>query len=139
MALRAEIVSPEKRCVSREADMVVVPGSEGDIAAMPGMAPVMLYLRGGVIDIYEGDKIVDRFFVSGGFVDMAPDHCIILADSVRKLEELDADDAQKRLDNLELAWSQLGPDAAPVERNDLTHQIQVAQAEIDTARTLNAH
>lgn len=131
--LHAEIVSPEKRCVERDADMVVVPGTEGDIAALPGCAPLMLQLRGGVVSIYEGDKIVERCFVDGGFVDMGADHCTILADSVRALEDISGDEARERLGKLELAWSQMGPDTAPIECNDLTHKLQLARAEMETA------
>ncbi|QDH15260.1 ATP synthase F1 subunit epsilon [Oecophyllibacter saccharovorans] len=131
--LHAEIVSPEKRCVTRDVDMVVVPGTEGDIAAMPGRFPIMLQLRGGVVSLYENGQVVQRCFVEGGFADMGADHCTILADSVRELSDLSGDAARERLNELELAWSQLGPDASPIERDDVTHKLQVARAEMEAA------
>ncbi len=132
MPLRAEIVSPEKRHIDRQVDMVVVPGSEGNIAAMPGRAPVMLQLRGGVVTLYKDDQVVERCFVSGGFVDMTADHCTILADSVRALEDLSADDARQTLEELESQWTNVGPDDHE-HRVSLSKQIQAARAEIIVA------
>ena len=70
MPIQIEIISPEKVLVSREVDMAVLPGMEGDIAAMPEHAPMMLLLRGGVVALYEGDKVTDRDFVGGGVADI---------------------------------------------------------------------
>ena len=130
MPLRIEIVSPEKRLVDREIDMVVVPGMEGDIAAMPDRAPLMLQLRGGVVALYENDKIVDRYFVTGGFVDMGPDRCTVLADSAQLMSELSADEARDRLRDLETQWAQIGPN--DVDAHDrMSREIQIVRAEIE--------
>ena len=57
MAVALEIVSPEKLLLSRPVDMVVIPGSEGDIGVLEGHTPMIVTLRGGTIDLYEGDKL----------------------------------------------------------------------------------
>ena len=67
MPIDVEIVSPERRLLSRAVDMVVVPGAEGDLAAMPEHAPMIVLLRGGVVALHEGGQVTDRFFVAGGF------------------------------------------------------------------------
>ncbi|QHI95058.1 ATP synthase F1 subunit epsilon [Aristophania vespae] len=130
MTLRAEIVSPLKRHIDQDVDMVVVPGTEGNIAAMPGRSPVMLQLRGGIVTLYKDDQVVARLFISGGFVDMTSDRCTILADSVRALEDLSPDDARQRLDQLEAQWSHVGPGEYH-ENDSLTLQIQSVRAEIE--------
>ena len=133
MPLRIEIVSPEKRHTDREVDMVVVPGAEGDIAAMPGRSPMMLQLRGGVITLYKDDQVLERCFVTGGFVDMTADHCTILADSVRALEDLSIDEAQQTLDELKDQWTKVGPDEVELHET-LSRKIQAARAEIYVAQ-----
>ncbi|MBA5728058.1 ATP synthase F1 subunit epsilon [Bombella mellum] len=133
MPLRTEIVSPEKRHIDREVDMVVVPGGEGDIAAMPGRSPMMLQLRGGVITLYKDDQVLERCFVTGGFVDMTADHCTVLADSVRALEDLSIDDARQTLDELKDQWTKVGPGDVEL-RASLSRQIQAARAEIEVAQ-----
>ncbi|OOL17065.1 ATP synthase subunit epsilon [Bombella intestini] len=132
MPLRIEIVSPERRYTDREVDMAVVPGTEGDIAAMPGRSPLLLQLRGGVITLYKDDQVLERCFVTGGFVDMTADHCTILADSVRALEDLSIDDASQTLDELKQQWTSVGPDEIELQES-LSRQIQAARAEIEVA------
>ncbi|MCL1512541.1 ATP synthase F1 subunit epsilon [Parasaccharibacter sp. TMW 2.1884] len=138
MPLRTEIVSPERRYTDREVDMIVVPGTEGDIAAMPGRAPLLLQLRGGVITLYKDDQVLERCFVTGGFVDMTADHCTILADSVRALEDLSIDDASQTLDELKNQWTRVGPDEVELQES-LGRQIQAARAEIEVAEKVKQH
>ena len=40
--------------MSRQVEMVVVPGAEGDLGVLPGHAPLISTVRAGVIDVYEG-------------------------------------------------------------------------------------
>ena len=41
MPVALQIVSPAKELLARDVDMVVIPGSEGDLAAMEGHAPLI--------------------------------------------------------------------------------------------------
>ncbi len=113
MPVALEIVSPEKLLLSRDVEMVVMPGYEGDLAAMPNHAPMITLLRGGVITLYEGGSPTDRFFVGSGFAEITPDRCTILADDVMPVAELTATDAQARLQGAEAAWIE-------VDKNDMT-------------------
>ena len=56
MPTSVEIVSPEKLLLSRPVDMVVIPAAEGEIGVLPGHAPMIVLLRGGVIRLYEGTQ-----------------------------------------------------------------------------------
>ncbi|MCB1835306.1 MAG: ATP synthase F1 subunit epsilon [Geminicoccaceae bacterium] len=84
-----ELVSPERVLASIEADMVVVPGSEGDFGVLPRHSPFMSLIRPGVIDIHEKGEIVRRIFIEGGFAEVNPDGLIVLAEAAVPLEELD--------------------------------------------------
>ncbi|BAK83822.1 ATP synthase F1 subunit epsilon [Komagataeibacter medellinensis] len=135
MSIKVKIVSPEKVMFAHDADMVVMPGSEGDIAAMPDHAPLMLMLRGGVVDVYEGAAVTNRFFVAGGFADMAPTHCTILADRALRVEDLSVDDAEARLEGLEKSYE--AADKMNVPALDiLMGKIQSARAEIEAAQSV---
>ena len=68
--LAFELASPEALLVSTRADMVVVPGAEGDFGVLPGHAPFISEVRPGVIDVYQGDVIDERIFVAGGFAEV---------------------------------------------------------------------
>ncbi|AZV38825.1 ATP synthase F1 subunit epsilon [Komagataeibacter xylinus] len=134
MSIKVKIVSPEKVLFAHDADMAVMPGAEGDIAAMPDHAPLMLTLRGGVVDIYEGDAVTNRFFVAGGFADIAPSHCTILADRATKLEDLSVDDAEARLAGLEKSYEEADKMNVPA-LDILMDKIQSARAEIEAAQS----
>ena len=49
-----ELVTPAQRVFSEDADMVVVPGAEGDFGVLPGHTPFLTTLRPGLIDIHDG-------------------------------------------------------------------------------------
>ncbi len=95
--LEFELVSPERLLVSQPAEMVVVPGSEGDFAAMARHAPLISAMRPGVIDVYEGGRVVQRIFVSGGFAEVNATRCTVLAEEAIPLGDLDGADIGERL------------------------------------------
>ena len=134
MSIKVKIVSPEKVLFAHDADMVVMPGAEGDIAAMPEHAPLMLTLRGGVVDVYEDGAVTHRFFVAGGFADIAPTHCTILADRATGLAELSVDDAEARLAALEKSYEEADKMNVPA-LDILMSKMQSARAEIDAAQS----
>jgi F-type H+-transporting ATPase subunit epsilon len=97
MPINLEIVSPERLLVSRPVDMVVIPGSEGDLGALPGHAPMMLLLRGGTVSLYENGQVTDRLFVTGGFAEVTPERVTVLADETFALSELSRAEGERRL------------------------------------------
>ena len=88
MPLALEIISPEKLLLSRDVDMVVIPGTEGDLGILPGHANLITGLRGGLVDIYAGDRITERYFVSDGFAEVTGARCAVLADSIIRQSDL---------------------------------------------------
>ncbi len=107
MSVQLEIVSPTRLLLSRSVDMVVVPGYEGDIAAQEKHAPLITLLRGGVISLYEGGSVTDRFFVGGGFAEITEDRCTVLADDAVPVADLKPADAQALLKDAEAAWAEV--------------------------------
>src|SRR5579863_2783434 len=89
--LQFELVSPEKLLLSQEVGMVVVPGSEGNFGVLPGHALFISSVRPGVIDVYEDGMptVSERIFVSGGFAEVTPERCTVLADEAMPLSSLD--------------------------------------------------
>jgi F-type H+-transporting ATPase subunit epsilon len=85
-----ELVSPERLVFAGEVESVVVPGSEGQFTVLKDHAPVMSTLKPGIIDVLESPSKTLRFFVRGGFADVAPAGLTILADDALPLEDVDA-------------------------------------------------
>jgi F-type H+-transporting ATPase subunit epsilon len=85
-----ELVSPEKLIFSGDVDAVVVPGAEGEFTVLKDHAPSMSTLKPGVVEIDETAARKLRFFVRGGFADVASAGLTILAEHSIPLEEFDA-------------------------------------------------
>lgn len=92
-----ELVSPAKLLFSDDVEMVVVPGEEGDFAALPGHAPLISQVRAGVIDIHGDGKVSRRIFVSGGFAEVTQQRCTVLADEACPVESIVRAEAEERL------------------------------------------
>ncbi len=97
MPVALEVVSPEKLLLSRDVEMVVIPASEGDMGVLPNHAPMIVLLRGGTISITEGGRVTDRLFVSGGFAEITPERCTVLADEAVPTSELSRAEGERRL------------------------------------------
>lgn len=96
-----DLVSPEKLLLSGKADMVTVPGSEGDFGVLAGHAPVISSLRPGTVAIKGGEGGDTRFFVFGGFAEVTPGKLTVLAEDVLPLAEVDAAAIDLRIRNAE--------------------------------------
>ena len=59
-----DLVSPERLLLSTVAEMVTIPGTEGEMGVMAGHMPLISTLRPGIITVSDGDQ---RFYVMGGF------------------------------------------------------------------------
>ncbi len=94
--LTFRLVMPERELLATEADMVVVPGSEGDFGVLPGHAPLISTVRPGVIEVFQGTKAEQRFLVVGGFAEVTPERCTVLADEAMPFETVTAEQLAER-------------------------------------------
>ncbi|MFQ5784669.1 MAG: F0F1 ATP synthase subunit epsilon [Alphaproteobacteria bacterium] len=120
-----ELASPEALLVSTDVDMVVVPGSEGDFGVLPGHAPFISTVRPGVIDVYQGDRVEQRIFVTDGFAEVNERRCTVLASQASPLETLDRGEVEARLKTAEADLSDADSDA---ERAAAEKEIAVCEA-----------
>jgi F-type H+-transporting ATPase subunit epsilon len=82
--------------------MIIVPGKDGDFGVLPGHSKVMSSLRPGRVMVYGEDKnLLKAFFVSGGFAEVNPEKCIVLAESVDEINELEKATLEKEVQELE--------------------------------------
>lgn len=122
-----ELVAPERLLVSAPVAMVVVPGVEGDFGVLPGHSPLISPVRTGVIDVYEETPttIGRRIFVSGGFAEVTPERCTVLADEAVALEGADRQAIDDRLKTAQEALRLADSDD---ERETAEGEIAVVQA-----------
>jgi len=92
-----ELVSPERLLLSEEVDMVVVPGEEGDFGVLPRHAPMISTLRPGVIKVHDGGSVTEQIFVAGGFAEVTPTRCTVLAQEALAVGDIDRAATEQRL------------------------------------------
>jgi len=98
MSIRVDIVTAERLVFSQDADIVMVPGIEGEMGILPHHEPIMTMIKRGEILIRKGTEEYS-LAVSGGFLEVTPDHITILADAAERADEIDiarAEAAKKR-------------------------------------------
>lgn len=130
MPVALEIVSPEKLLISRPVEMVVVPAEEGDLGVLPGHAPMIVTLRGGFATLYEGTTPIGSLFIAGGFAEITPERCTVLADQVYQPDELTKSAAEERLFAADAAWE-------VVDKMDVAAR-DAALADLQIARAMAA-
>ena len=127
MTLRFTLVSPEHILFDQEVTMVVVPGVEGDIGVLPEHAPLLTLLRPGVVSIYEGEQVLLKLFIDGGFCEVTPAKCTALITAETTLESLSKAALEMEIKTL----LDEREDSHPLEeRKKATHRLGVAHAKL---------
>lgn len=93
MPLHLEIVTPERVAYEDDVDMVICPGSEGELGILPHHAPLLSTLGFGELKIRSGGH-EEYFAIAGGFVQVRPDKVVVMAETADMASEIDLDAAQ---------------------------------------------
>lgn len=126
-----ELVSPERLLMSEAVGMVVVPGAEGDIGVLPNHSPLICTVRPGVIKVTQDDKVSDEIFVAGGFCEVSPERCTVLAEEAMHVGDIDASEARERLEAAEKAVA----DASDDDKDKAEDERRIAEAMVAAAAT----
>ena len=92
-----ELVSPERLLVSAQVEQVVIPGTEGEMTVLADHAPVMTTIKPGVVTVKSTGGQEDRYVVFGGFADIVPAGCTLLAESAVRVGDVDREDLARRI------------------------------------------
>lgn len=123
--LNLSITTPEALISSTEVDMVTIPGEEGDFAVLAEHAPLISTIRPGAIEVYSGNEIITRYFVTGGFVEVNQAGCNILATRIENITSINRSDVESRIKKIEKAIRH------PEDEFDLAHnQEELKLAEV---------
>jgi F-type H+-transporting ATPase subunit epsilon len=98
MPIQCQIVTQDKSLFEGAVDILVAPGSEGELGILPNHSPLLTTLDMGVIRIRHQDGEA-AFTITGGILEVRPDIVTVLADVGEKVDEIDearAEAAMKR-------------------------------------------
>ncbi len=86
--LKLEIVTPEGRAYQDDVDMVVLPGSDGELGVYPAHVPLMTQLAPGEVRIFKDGKQTE-LVVGSGFAEITQTQVSVLTDSALEDEAID--------------------------------------------------
>jgi F-type H+-transporting ATPase subunit epsilon len=128
-----ELVSPERLLLSRQVEMATIPAAEGEMGVLPGHSPMMVALRGGVIRVRENGAESERLFVAGGFAEVSPERCTVLADEATPVASVSRAEAERRLREAEEALAATTADDPPERREAALARVLSMRAMRDAA------
>ncbi|MCY1665707.1 F0F1 ATP synthase subunit epsilon [Rhizobium sp. SL86] len=95
-----ELVSPERLLLSEKVTEVVIPATLGEMTVMAKHAPTMTTIKPGVVTVKLASGGTKKYVVFGGFADILPTGCTLLAESAVPQDEANRDLLQQRIDAL---------------------------------------
>ncbi len=102
MPIHLNIVTIERQVYSEDVDMVVAPGSEGELGILPHHTPLLTTLKEGVLRV-KRSGLEETFAIGGGIMEVLPDKVIVMADAAEHSDEIDvarAEQARQRAEAL---------------------------------------
>lgn len=125
--INTQIISPDKEIYNGSPEMVVLPGEEGDFAAMYEHAPIITFLRPGKIEVFlKVDKEKLDYFVSGGFVKVQNNNCIVMVDYIKKINEINVKDNNKKISDLLI---KLDKENDSVNKDNIMLEVEILKSE----------
>jgi F-type H+-transporting ATPase subunit epsilon len=94
--LQCSIVTPEATVLETDADFVALPLYDGEAGVLPGRAPLIGRLGYGELRVHLG-KAEKRYYVDGGFVQVAENRISVLTNRAVSADALDAGAAGEQL------------------------------------------
>jgi F-type H+-transporting ATPase subunit epsilon len=102
MTIRCEIVSQDRQVYAGDADIVIVPGIQGEMGILPNHAPLLSTLKYGILRVrYHGQEEI--FTIAGGVIEVQPDLITVMADAAENILEIDvsrAEAAKRRAEDI---------------------------------------
>ena len=125
-----ELVSPERLLVSEQVESVVIPGTEGEMTVMAHHAPVMTTIKPGVVTVKPVSGAEERYVVFGGFADILPSGCTLLAESATHVNDIDRAELARRIQDAREDLKDATDDHSRTKAESLLHQLTTLEGAI---------
>jgi F-type H+-transporting ATPase subunit epsilon len=92
--IKLDVVTPERRVLTQDAEAVVLPGSEGSMGILPGHMSMVVALKPGMLKFTtQGQELI--YAIGGGYAEVTPEKVIVLADTAEPAEDINVEMAQQ--------------------------------------------
>ena len=132
LTVNLDVVSAHESLFSGSIKSLQITGSEGELGIMPGHAPLLTSLKPGMALITKKDGNEEVIYLSGGMLEVQPNHVTVLADVACRADDLNeqaATEAKQRAEeNMNTQNGDVDYAAAAAELARAIAQLRVIQA-----------
>ena len=124
------IISAESKVFEGKVENILVPGMVGDFLVLANHAPCISSIRPGFLEFSEGTSDKQRYFVSGGIIQVSNNNMVsVLVDSAVSGEKIVKEDITNlifEVDDRLSAADTINKDDLGLRKNDLEEAIKQA-------------
>jgi F-type H+-transporting ATPase subunit epsilon len=126
------LVTPDGAAFEGEAEMVIVPGADGEIGVLARHAPLVAMLKAGEIRVKSAGEW-QSFAAGPGYFKVQQDRAIALVDDAVRAEEIDVDQARREVEEARAALERAETGGEEVDRWQLEQRLRHAENKIAVA------
>ena len=130
--LEVSLVTPDGSVYDGEAEMLIVPGADGEIGVLARHAPLIATLKAGTTRVHVGESTdeLHEFATGPGFFKVEQDRALALVDDAIDVREIDRDRAQRQLDEAQAELERLDSGDSNADRWQLEQRIRHAENQL---------
>lgn len=132
--LEVSLVTPDGSVYDGEAEMLIVPGADGEIGVLARHAPLVALLKAGStrVHVRRGQEV--REFATGpGFFKIEQDRALALVDDAVDVDEIDRDRAQAQLEAAKAELARVKAGESEADTWQLEQRIRHAENQLAVA------
>ena len=126
------LVTPDGAAFEGEAKMIIVPGADGEIGVLARHAPLIATLKAGTTRVHVGESTdeVQAFATGPGFFKVEQDRAIALVDDAVSAKEIDAERAERQLEEARAELERVEAGESEADRWQLEQRIRHAENQL---------
>ena len=129
------LTTPNGAVFEDEAEMVIVPGADGEIGVLARHAPLIALLRAGSTRVYidRDSEQVHEFATGPGFFTVEQDRALALVDTAVDVREIDPAVAEAQLEDARAELERLDRGESEADRWQVEQRIKAAENQLAAA------
>ena len=123
------IISAESKVFEGKVENILVPGMVGDFLVLSNHAPCISSIRPGFLEFSEGTSDKQRYFVSGGIIEVINNNVSVLVDSAVASDKISKEDITNLISEVNerlSATDTMNKDDLGLRKNDLEEALKQA-------------
>jgi F-type H+-transporting ATPase subunit epsilon len=129
------LTTPDGAVFDDEAEMIIVPGADGEIGVLARHAPLIALLKAGSTRVYidRASEQVHEFATGPGFFTVEQDRALALVDTAVDVREIDPAIAEAQLEDARTELERLDRGESEADRWQLEQRIKAAENQLAAA------